>query len=320
MDDPPGLGPQHRDSAVHARSHADRPGRRDVHVDGRRRRVRARPKTGAIIWEYRSGLDQAINTACCGWDNRGVAVANGLVYVGRLDGAFMALDAKTGHLEWQTQVGRWQDGYTITSAPLYYNGVVYTGISGGEYGVRGKLTALDAGTGQELWHFWTIPGPGDIGGDTWPSPNDPGSRQGGGLHARRRDHLAAPDDRSRSRADLLQHGQRGSGLRRLGPTWRQPVQRLDGRAAPGRHVRVALPAGAATTSGTSTRQARRSCTTRSSTASRSRPSPRRARPVGSTCSIAPMASRLVGMEDKPVQQVRQSGERARRSRSRSAMR
>jgi quinohemoprotein ethanol dehydrogenase len=130
------------------------------------------PKTGAEIWEYRSGLDQAINTACCGWDNRGVAVANGLVYVGRLDGAFMALDAKTGRVEWQTQVGRWQDGYTITSAPAYYNGVVYTGISGGEYGVRGKLTALDAATGQELWHFWTVPGPGDFGGDTWPS-NDP---------------------------------------------------------------------------------------------------------------------------------------------------
>jgi quinohemoprotein ethanol dehydrogenase len=130
-------------------------------------------KTGAEIWEYRSGLDATINTVCCGWGNRGVAVANGLVYVGRLDGAFMALDAKTGHLEWQTQVGRWQEGYTITSAPLYYNGVVYTGISGGEYGVRGKLTALDAGTGQELWHFWTVPGPGDIGGDTWPSPNDP---------------------------------------------------------------------------------------------------------------------------------------------------
>jgi alcohol dehydrogenase (cytochrome c) len=130
-------------------------------------------KTGAEIWEYRSGLDQAINTVCCGWDNRGVAVANGLVYVGRLDGAFMALDAKTGQLEWMTQVGNWQDAYTITSAPTYYNGVVYTGISGGEYGVRGKLTALDANTGQELWHFWTIPGPGDIGGDTWPSPNDP---------------------------------------------------------------------------------------------------------------------------------------------------
>ncbi|HEX8966470.1 MAG TPA: PQQ-binding-like beta-propeller repeat protein, partial [Chloroflexota bacterium] len=130
-------------------------------------------KTGSEIWEYRSGLDASINTVCCGWDNRGVAVANGLVYVGRLDGAFMALDAKTGHIEWQTQVGRWQEGYTITAAPTYYNGVVYTGISGAEYGVRGKLTALDAATGQELWHFWTVPGPGDFGGDTWPSPNDP---------------------------------------------------------------------------------------------------------------------------------------------------
>ena len=130
-------------------------------------------RTGAEIWEYRSGLDQTINTVCCGWDNRGVAVANGLVYVGRLDGAFMALDAQSGHVEWMTQIGRWQDGYTITAAPTYYNGVIYTGISGGEYGVRGKLTALDASTGQELWHFWTIPAPGDIGGDTWPSPNDP---------------------------------------------------------------------------------------------------------------------------------------------------
>jgi alcohol dehydrogenase (cytochrome c) len=129
-------------------------------------------KTGNEIWEYRSGLDQNINTVCCGWDNRGVAVANGLVYVGRLDGAFMALDANTGHLEWMTQVGRWQDGYTITAAPTYYNGVIYTGISGGEYGVRGKLTALDAGTGQELWHFWTVPGPGDFGGDSWPSDSD----------------------------------------------------------------------------------------------------------------------------------------------------
>ena len=78
-----------------------------------------------------------------------MAAANGLVYFGRLDGAFMALDAKTGRPEWQTQVGRWQDGYTITSAPLYYNGVIYTGISGAEYAVRGKLTALDARSTRE---------------------------------------------------------------------------------------------------------------------------------------------------------------------------
>ena len=67
----------------------------------------------------------------------------------------------------------WQEGYTITSAPLYYKGAVYTGISGGDRGARGKLTALDAKTGKELWHFWTVPEPDDIGSDTWPAPDDP---------------------------------------------------------------------------------------------------------------------------------------------------
>jgi hypothetical protein len=95
------------------------------------------------------------------------------VFLGYLDGTFVALDAKTGNLVWQTTVGRWQDGHTIVSAPLYHNGVIYTGISGGDRGVRGKLTALDAATGKELWRFWTVPGPGELGGDTWPSPNDP---------------------------------------------------------------------------------------------------------------------------------------------------
>jgi quinohemoprotein ethanol dehydrogenase len=130
-------------------------------------------KTGALIWEHLSKIDQNISTVCCGWDNRGVAIGDGKVFIGQLDGNLVALDQHNGKEVWRTQVGRWQDGYTITSAPLYYNGAVYTGISGGDRGVRGKLTALDAKTGKELWHFWTAPGPGDVGGDTWPSPNDP---------------------------------------------------------------------------------------------------------------------------------------------------
>ena len=129
--------------------------------------------TGALIWEHKSGLDQNISTVCCGWDNRGLAIGEGKVFLGYLDGTLVALDIKTGKLVWQTQIGRWQDGYTITSAPLYYNGAVYTGISGGDRSARGKLTALDAKTGKELWHFWTAAGPGEIGGNTWPSPNDP---------------------------------------------------------------------------------------------------------------------------------------------------
>ncbi len=130
-------------------------------------------KTGALIWQHLSGIDQNINTVCCGWDNRGVAVGDGKVFVGQLDGSLVALDAKTGKEIWKATVGRWQDGYTIASAPLYYNGVVYTGISGGDREARGKLTALDAKTGKELWHFWTVPDPGTKGSDTWPSPNDP---------------------------------------------------------------------------------------------------------------------------------------------------
>src|ERR1700694_4645453 len=85
-------------------------------------------RTGQELWEYRSGLDQSITTVCCGWDNRGVALGGGLVFSGRLDGSVMAIDQKSGRMEWQTQVARWQDDYTITAAPLYYNGVIYSGI------------------------------------------------------------------------------------------------------------------------------------------------------------------------------------------------
>ena len=130
-------------------------------------------RTGALIWEHQSHLDQTISTVCCGWDNRGVAVGDGKVFLGQLDGNFVALDAKTGKEVWRTAIGRWQDGYTITSAPLYFKGAVYTGVSGGDRAARGKLTALDAATGKELWHFWTVPDPGAKGSETWPSPNDP---------------------------------------------------------------------------------------------------------------------------------------------------
>jgi len=112
-------------------------------------------KTGALIWEHRSHIDQNINTVCCGWDNRGVAIGDGKVFLGYLDGNVVALDMKTGQELWKTQIGRWQDGYTITSAPLYHNGVIYTGISGGDRSARGFLAALDAKTGKPLWNFNT---------------------------------------------------------------------------------------------------------------------------------------------------------------------
>ncbi len=129
-------------------------------------------KTGALIWEWRSKLEQNINTVCCGWDNRGVALGDGRVYVGMLNGAMAALDMKTGKEVWRSQLASWQDGYTITAAPLYYNGVVYTGISGGDRSARGFVAALDAKTGKENWRFWTVPEPGAFGSQTWPKPDD----------------------------------------------------------------------------------------------------------------------------------------------------
>src|SRR5882724_10463736 len=109
-------------------------------------------KTGAIIWEYWSGIDQKISTVCCGWVNRGLAMGEGLLFSGQLDANFVALDMKTGEVKWKTPLEKWENGYTITSAPLYYDGIVYSGISGGEFGVRGRLTALDAKTGATIWN------------------------------------------------------------------------------------------------------------------------------------------------------------------------
>lgn len=128
-------------------------------------------KTGETIWEYRPQITEKLTTVCCGWTSRGVAIGEGKVFVGLLDARLVALDQKTGEVIWETQVEEWEDGYTITSAPLYYDGKVYTGVSGGEYGIRGSVTAYDAEIGRELWRFYTIPGPGEKGHETWPADN-----------------------------------------------------------------------------------------------------------------------------------------------------
>ena len=129
-------------------------------------------KTGEFLWERWSGIDQKITSVCCGWDNRGLAMGEGMLFLGQLDANVVALDIKTGKEVWKTPIEVWQDGYGITSAPLYYDGIVYSGITGGEYGVRGRLTALDAQTGKILWRWYTLPAPGDVGGDSWPAGTD----------------------------------------------------------------------------------------------------------------------------------------------------
>jgi alcohol dehydrogenase (cytochrome c) len=129
-------------------------------------------ETGARVWKYTANLDQSISTLCCGWISRGVAIGEGKVFLGRVDGQIVALDQRTGEVLWAIQAERWQDGYTITSAPLYYDGLVITGFSGGERGIRGRVKAYDAADGHLVWTFFTIPGPGEVGHDSWPSDND----------------------------------------------------------------------------------------------------------------------------------------------------
>jgi quinohemoprotein ethanol dehydrogenase len=122
--------------------------------------------TGKILWQYKGDLNQTISTVCCGWLSRGVALGEGKVYLGKLDGTLVALDQKTGKLDWSTRVERWQNGYSITAAPLYVDGMVITGVSGGEFGIRGRLTAYDASTGKLKWRFWTT-APGTWGGKAY---------------------------------------------------------------------------------------------------------------------------------------------------------
>ena len=125
-------------------------------------------RTGAMKWKYEPDIpDDVLQYACCDVDNRGVTYADGKIFVGRLDGHLVALDAKTGKELWDTKVVDYTQGSVITSPPLVVKNLVITGFGGGEYGVRGSLQAYDINTGKQVWKTWTVPGPGEPGNDTW---------------------------------------------------------------------------------------------------------------------------------------------------------
>ncbi len=115
-------------------------------------------KTGKLLWSFDPKVDpQRGFSACCDVVNRGVAVWNGKVYVGALDGRLIALDAKTGAVVWSTQTFDPAKPSTITGAPRIVKGKVLIGNGGAEYGVRGYLSAYDAVTGKLVWRFYTTP-------------------------------------------------------------------------------------------------------------------------------------------------------------------
>ena len=122
-------------------------------------------RTGEQLWHYdaRVPKDHLIKT-CCGAVNRGVTMWQGeeesdlQVFFGTLDGGLIALDAKTGEMNWSTQTTPDNSNYSVTGAPRVIDGKIIIGNGGAELGVRGYITAYDVTNGDQLWRFYTVPG------------------------------------------------------------------------------------------------------------------------------------------------------------------
>jgi alcohol dehydrogenase (cytochrome c) len=123
-------------------------------------------RTGEVLWTYRRPVPDGL-LLCCGMPNRGAAILGPSLFVGTIDAHLVALDANTGAQKWITRVADFQDGFSITGAPLALPDRIIVGVAGSVFGVRGFLAAYDPQTGELLWRFHTVPGPGEPGNDTW---------------------------------------------------------------------------------------------------------------------------------------------------------
>jgi len=118
-------------------------------------------RTGRSLWQFKFAKAKKSEP------NRGVAVLDHRVFFVTSDAHLIALHAKTGAVLWDTAYADHEKRYSATLAPLAINGKVIVGVSGGDLGVRGYLDAYDAATGKQVWRFWTVPGSGEPGSETW---------------------------------------------------------------------------------------------------------------------------------------------------------
>jgi alcohol dehydrogenase (cytochrome c) len=123
-------------------------------------------RTGRALWRYQRALPDKL-ALCCGPVNRGLAMLGTKLYLATLDAHLVALDARTGSVLWDVAVADPGQGYSFTVAPLAVGDKIVVGTAGGEYGIRGFVDAYDAETGARRWRFYTVPGPGEPGHDTW---------------------------------------------------------------------------------------------------------------------------------------------------------
>ena len=129
--------------------------------------------TGRVYWTYEYDPSEEARP-CCGRLSRGVAILDDALFIGAIDGRVISVDRLTGQELWNVQVegARPEAGYAFTHAPQIVKDKVIVGTAGGEFGIRGFIVALDAATGEEAWRFYTIPGPGEPGHETWPQDSD----------------------------------------------------------------------------------------------------------------------------------------------------
>ena len=125
-------------------------------------------ETGKQVWKAPIKLPADINGfLCCGIHSRGGTIHEGVLYRTTIDAHVVAVDLKTGKDIWKTKAADYKEGYSMTAAPQVADGVVITGVSGGEYGTRGFIDGWDMKTGNRLWRTFTTAAPNEKGGNTW---------------------------------------------------------------------------------------------------------------------------------------------------------
>src|SRR3954471_4379605 len=136
---------------------------------------------GKMVWRMdpKTDHDWAGAVACCGVDNRGVALSGNMVISHSLDGRLIATDKDTGQIAWQRQVADPDKSEVITGAPLVVKNLVITGVAGAEYGIRGWIAATDLTSHKEVWRTHTIPAKGEPGSDSWKDSYNAAAMGGG---------------------------------------------------------------------------------------------------------------------------------------------
>jgi alcohol dehydrogenase (cytochrome c) len=122
--------------------------------------------TGRPFWTF-TYTPAPEGRPCCGRVNRGLAILGDTLFMGTIDAYLIAIDAKSGQQLWKTMVANAKERYTITHSPTIVKDLVIVGTGGGDSPIRGYIAAYHAKTGKEAWRFYTIPGPGEPGNETW---------------------------------------------------------------------------------------------------------------------------------------------------------